>query len=148
MSELLNTSIAYIENAKVGWLITVGENNRPYIRPIGAFSNDGINLYFLTRKDTNKVRHINANSTVTFYFENPNQPFETFKSVAVSGIASEVVDAKEFEKAAEGIAVRYPVIKENIQNGKINDSAIYKIKVNFIKAADYAKKPGEIEEVV
>ena len=146
MSEISNGAIEYIEQSKLGWLISVGEDKRPYIRPMGAFFNDGLDLYFLTAKKTEKVKQINANSIVTFYFENPEQTYDTFKSVAVSGEAVEVLEENEFKKAVDGISIRYPAIKDSVENGNIKDSSIYKINTNFIKAADYTKSPKEVSE--
>lgn len=147
MSEVSNEAVRYIEQSKLGWLITVGKDKRPYIRPMGAFFNEGLDLYFLTSKETEKVKQINENSTVTFYFENPEQPYDSFKSVAVSGEAIEVLEENdEFKKAVEGISIRYPIIKENVENGNIKASSIYKIKANFVKTADYTKLPKEVSE--
>ncbi|AGK98914.1 pyridoxamine 5'-phosphate oxidase family protein [Clostridium pasteurianum] len=146
MSEISNQATKYIEQSKLAWLITVGEDKRPYVRPMGAFFNDGLDLYFLTAKKTDKVKQINTNPTVTFYFENPEQSYDTFKSVAVSGEAVEVLEESEFKKAVEGIGIRYPAIKGNVENGNIKDSSIYKINTNFIKTADYTKSPKEVSE--
>lgn len=148
MSEILSESIEYIEQSKVGLLITVGEDSSPYIRSIGAFSNDGANIYFETKRESNKVRHIKQNPVVTFYFQNEGQAYNTFKSVAVTGEASEVLDGVEFDNAVEGISKRYPIIKEQISNGAFKDSSIYKVKAKFVKLADYTKNPKEIKEII
>lgn len=146
MSTILNDAINYIEQSKVSLLITVGEDKAPYVRSIGAFVSEGADIYFLTAKTTEKVKHINANSTVTFYFQNEGQSFQTFKSVAVTGEAVEVLDGVEFDKAVEGISVRYPVIKELVLSGDIKKSTIYKVKAKFVKLADYTKSPREVIE--
>jgi general stress protein 26 len=143
MSKLIEESIKYVEQSKVSLLITIDENKVPFVRPIGAFSNDGANVYFLTAKETEKVKHINLNPTVTFYFENEGQAYESFKSVAISGDASEVTEKDELEKAIEAISVRYPVIKEKIENGEFEKSSIYVVKAKSIKLADYTQLPKE-----
>lgn len=146
MSKILNDSINYIEQSKVALLITVGVNNSPYVRSIGAFYNEGADLYFVTAKATEKVKHIKINPTVTFYFQNEGQAYSEFKSVAVTGEASEVVESVELNKAIEGISVRYPVIKEKIASGEFNSSTIYKVKAKFVKLADYTQTPREVVE--
>ncbi|AND84767.1 pyridoxamine 5'-phosphate oxidase family protein [Clostridium tyrobutyricum] len=149
MSEVLNESIKYIEQSKTGLLITTGEDGYPYVRIMGAFSNDGANLYFETGKNSNKVKHIKNNPVVTFYFQNENQAYDTFKSVSVTGEASEVLQGDDdFNKAVDGISIRYPILKENVSKGKIGESAIYRIKTKFIKLADYTKNPKEVKEFV
>jgi len=143
MSQLIEKSIKYVEQSKVGLLITVDENKVPFVRSIGAFSNDGANIYFLTAKETEKVKHINSNPTVTFYVENEGQHYESFKSVAISGEASEVTENDELSRAIEAISVRYPLIKEKVANGEFENSSIYVVKTKFIKLADYTQLPRE-----
>lgn len=148
MSEVLSSAIAYIDQSKVGLLVTIGEDGVPYVRDIGAFSNESSDIYFFTAKATQKVKHIALNPKVTIYFENEGQQYESFKSVAVSGIASEVTEENEFSKAVEGISKRYPVIKDLVLSGEIKNTSIYKIKASFVKLADYTKAPKEVIEEV
>jgi len=148
MSKILNDAKNYIEQSKGSLLITVGVNNVPYVRPIGAFSNEGADIYFTTGKVTEKVKHIKENPTVTFYFQNEGQSIQNFKSVAVIGEAVEILEGDEFDKAVEGISIRYPLIKEKVANGEIKDSAIYKVKAKFIKLADYTRPIREVIENV
>lgn len=144
MSKILEDAVKYVEQSKGSLLVTIGEDKVPFVRPIGAFSNDGANIYFLTAKATNKVEHIKANSTVTFYFQNESQPIQTFKSVAVTGEAAEVLEAEEFNKAVEGISLRYPLIKERVKNGEIENSSIYKVSTKFVKLIDYTQNPRQV----
>lgn len=146
MSEVLKNSYEYIEKSKVALLITIGEGKEPFARPIGAFSSQGADIYFLTQKVTDKVKQIKANPIVTFYFEDQGQSYDTFKSLAVTGEASELLQGIEFDKAVEGISVRYPVIKEVIAKGEFGSSAIFKVKAKFVKLVDYTKSPKEVIE--
>ncbi|MEY8000907.1 pyridoxamine 5'-phosphate oxidase family protein [Clostridium sp. Mt-5] len=149
MSEVLDEAVKYIEQSRTGLLITIGEDGAPYARIMGAFSNHGVNLYFETGRKSNKVRHIKKNPVVTFYFQNENQTYDTFKSVSVTGEASEVLQSDDdFNSAVDGISVRYPVLKENIAKGNIGDSVIYRIKTKFVKLADYTKDSKEVKELV
>lgn len=149
MSEVLNKAIKYIEQSKTGLLVTIGEDGAPYVRIMGAFSNDGLNLYFETGRKSNKVRQIKKNPMVTFYFQNENQSYNTFKCVSVTGEASEVLQTDDdFNSAVEGISVRYPVLKKNVSKGNIGDSVVYRIKAKFVKFADYTKDPKEVKELI
>lgn len=143
MSEILKDSKDYLEHGQVALLITVGEGNVPYVRSIGAYANDGFNIYFLTQRATEKVKQIKLNPVVTFYIENEGQPISAFKSLALTGEAHEI-EGEEFDKAVEGISVRYPKIKESVADGSIKASAIYKIKTKFVKWADYTTAPKEV----
>lgn len=144
MSQVIDNAIKYVEESKVGLLLTVDENKVPFVRSIGAFSTEGANIYFLTAKATEKVKHIKENPIVTFHFQNEGQPIQTFKSVAITGEASEITDSEEFAKAVEAISVRYPLIKERVASGEIENSSIYSVKAKFIKSADYTQSPREV----
>ncbi|WP_294183885.1 pyridoxamine 5'-phosphate oxidase family protein [uncultured Clostridium sp.] len=149
MSEVLDNAVKYIEKSKTGLLITIGEDGAPYARVMGAFSNDGVNLYFETGRKSNKVKHIKKNPIVTFYFQDENQSYDTFKCVSVTGEASEVLQSDaDFRDAVEKISVRYPVLKENVDKGEIGDSVIYRVKTKFVKTADYTEDPKEVKEFV
>lgn len=143
MSEAIEESIKYVEESKVGLLVTVDENKVPFVRTIGAFSNEGANIYFVTAKEAQKVKHINLNPTVTFYFEKEGQTYDTFKTVSIIGDASEVTEKTELDKAIEAISLRYPIIKEKVANGEFEKSAIYVVKGKAIKLADYTQDPKE-----
>lgn len=147
MSEILKDSREYLEQGQVALLITVGEENVPYVRSIGAYANDGFDIYFLTARAAEKVKQIKLNPVVTFYLENEGQPISNFKSLALIGEAYEI-EEEEFDKAVESISVRYPKIKDSAADGTIKDSAIYKIKTKFIKWADYTKSPREVIEYI
>jgi uncharacterized pyridoxamine 5'-phosphate oxidase family protein len=47
-------AIAYIEKSKHALLATVGEDNRPSVLKIGPFVNKGLDVYFVTRLDSQK----------------------------------------------------------------------------------------------
>lgn len=143
---IINDAINYIEQSKLSLLTTIGEDNAPYVRPIGAFANNGVDIYFTTAKNSEKVKHINANPIVTFYFQNEGQSYESFKNASVIGEAIELSSSEEFDKAVEGISLRYPVIKELVDKGDIKNSVIYKVKAKSIKFSDYTKSPREVLE--
>jgi general stress protein 26 len=68
MSDTVVQAIAHIEKSKYALLATVGEDNRPSVREVGPFVNNGLDIYFVTRLDSQKVKHIGMNSGVTLYF--------------------------------------------------------------------------------
>lgn len=148
MSKIVKNALEYVEQSKLGLLATVGDDKIPFIRPMAAYYNKGSELYFVTRKATNKVEHISKNENVTFYFQNEGQDFTQFKSVALSGSAEEVKDQTEFEEAILGIGKRWPKIFERIASGEFEDSTIYKIKSSLLKYADYSKTPKESLEIL
>lgn len=147
MSEIKNEVIEYIEQSKYALLITVGEKNIPYVRPIGPFSNNGLDIYFITSPDSQKVKQATINSAVTLYFQNEGQlnSYKSFKSVSLTGNISRVTDIKEFDGVVEALSRRSSYIKEWINK---SDSAIYKVKTDFFIYSDNEKSPNRIEEKI
>ncbi|MBN1260144.1 MAG: pyridoxamine 5'-phosphate oxidase family protein [Anaerolineae bacterium] len=52
--------IAFIKDVKFGYLATIGPDNAPRVRPVGAYTVYGDALYFFTFKMTRKVTEITA----------------------------------------------------------------------------------------
>jgi general stress protein 26 len=67
MSEMTAEALGYIEKSIYALLITVGEENKPCVRYVGPFVNNGLDIYFFTSKDSRKVKHVECNPFVTLY---------------------------------------------------------------------------------
>lgn len=96
MSDATVEAVSYIEKSSYALLITVGDDNKPSVREIGPFVNNGLDIYFVTRIASQKVKHINLNPFVTLYFPNTNQVAKEFKSIAIVGKAGRVPEGNEF----------------------------------------------------
>ncbi len=76
MSVTAAEAVGYIEKSSYALLVTVGEDNKPSVREIGPFANSGLDIYFVTRIDSQKVKHITVNPFITLYFPNTNQAYK------------------------------------------------------------------------
>ena len=112
MSNIIDDAKWYIESSQLGILATTGKDNIPHLRVIRAFANDGVDLYFTTNKDTEKVTQINENPNVTLFFQNEGQDFGSFTNLSVTGIAKVVEDKEEIKKAVEAISIRHPKLQQ------------------------------------
>lgn len=141
MSDVINDAKWYIESSQLGILATVGEDKVPQLRVIRGFANDGVNIYFTTNKDTQKVKEINANPNVTLFFQNEGQDFGSFTNVSITGIAKVIEKKEEINKAVDAISVRYSKLKKIAENNELNSSGtlIYKVKTKVIKFLDREK---------
>lgn len=148
MSNIINDSEWYIERSQLAILATTGKDNIPQVRVIRGFANDGVNLYFTTNKDTQKVRNINENPNVTLFFQNEGQDFGSFTNLSITGIAKVIDNKEELNKAVDAISVRYPGLKKVADDNELNISGtlIYKIDAKSVKFLDREK--SEIAEVV
>jgi general stress protein 26 len=64
MSDLAVEAVGFIEKSPYALLITVGKENKPFVREIGPFVNNGLDIYFVTRIDSQKVKHIGINPVI------------------------------------------------------------------------------------
>lgn len=143
MSEIIEKAKKYVEQSKIGFLLTVDENNVPFVRPIGAFAQEELDIYFLTRRETEKVKHIEINPTATVYFRNENQDFEKFRSESISGEIFELTKENEIKEAVEKISIRYPKVKDLVETGEFHKYLIFVVRAKLLKSADYLLEPKE-----
>lgn len=136
MNGQIKDAVRYIEQTPYALLITVDEKNSPSLRYIGPFINNGPDIIFVTSRNSQKVKHIAANPVITLYFQDINQTVETFKSVAVTGTASQVPEGKEFDDAFESF------IKKSPKTGVwIRKNTLYKLKAEGIQLTDFSRSP-------
>ena len=128
----------YLKETKTIRLATIDKENHPVIRTLGAFVIEDYTVYFLTAKGTEKVEQIENNNNVAVLFEHENQIIPNFINVTVNGIAENIKDSDEFNRASKLIKDRKPHLDINQEN-----SNIYKILPKKIKILDFTKENVE-----
>jgi nitroimidazol reductase NimA-like FMN-containing flavoprotein (pyridoxamine 5'-phosphate oxidase superfamily) len=151
MSETENYSEIwkYILDSKFALLTYVRSDLTPVSRAMGSFAPDGANIYFSTGKDTAKVREIEANKRVSFYFEHDNQAPESWRSVLLIGDAEQVGSGStDYAKALERLGAKSPRFRERIAKGDLASAAIYRINTREIEYLDRNKGNGPARKIV
>lgn len=148
MNELITEAINYIEKATYALLITVGEENKPFVREIGPFVNNGLNVYFATRIDSQKVKHFNINPFFTLYFPNNNLEPKEFMSIAITGTTSRVKDETEINYVLDELDHKSPYYKKHISKEGLDIWAIYKLTSETLQLTDYSKPTRTIKTEV
>ena len=148
MSEMTADAAAYIENSMIALLVTVGERNKPFARFVGPLVNTGLNVYFTTALDSRKVKHMAANPVVTMCFQNPVKTEEEFKSVVITGAASQVPEGKEFDDVLEMLAKKSPGFGKYIKDRGFKKWAIYKVEGTTVQVTDFEKGKKTVSEEV
>ncbi len=146
MSDTALEAIGYIEKSPYALLVTVGKENKPFVRYIGPFVNNGLDIYFMTRIDSQKVKHIGNNPFVTLYFQNPNQPMEEYKSVALTGKAARVPEGNEFNAVVEKLGQKSPGFKNYISGDGFKNWTICKITATALQCTDLSKSFKTVKE--
>lgn len=126
----------------------MGEGNKPFVREIGPFVNNGLDIYFVTRLDSQKVRHINANPCVTLYFPNTNFEAKKFRSIAVTGTAARVAVGDEFNGVLEKIDLKSPGYRKYIASEGFNVWTVYKMTARSLQSTDYSKSTRTVKEEI
>jgi nitroimidazol reductase NimA-like FMN-containing flavoprotein (pyridoxamine 5'-phosphate oxidase superfamily) len=148
MSDAATEAVRYIEKSSYALLITVGEENTPFVREIGPFVNNGLDIYFVTRVDSQKVKHIEANSIVTLYFPNTSQDVKEFRSIAVTGKAARVPEGDEFNGVLEKLDRKSSGYRKYIGNEGFEIWTIYKLTAGSFQSTDYSKSTRTVKETV
>ena len=143
--EILN----YIVESKYGVLTYVRSDQAPVSRAIGSFAPDGVNLYFSTGKKSAKVREIENNKRVSFYFERDNQTPESWKSVLLIGDAEQVSGrSADYANALDRLGAKSPRFRERIAKGELDSAVIYKVITREIEYLDRCKGYGPARKIV
>ena len=148
MSALAAEAVCYIEKSSYALLITVGEENQPAVREIGPFVNNGLDIYFVTRIASQKVKHIGVNPFITLYFPNMNQSVKEFRSVAVTGKAIRVPEVDEFNGVLEKLERKSPGYMKYIGKEGFIIWTIYKMTAKSLQSTDYSKSTRTVKEEV
>jgi general stress protein 26 len=136
MSEYIAEATDYIEKAAYAVLITVDEENKPSLREIGPFVNNGLNVYFTTQVDSQKVKHFNINPFVTLYFPNINLNPKEFKSLAITGKVSHITDETRINCVLDELGQKSLYYKNHISKEWFDLWRIYKLTSETLQFTD------------
>jgi uncharacterized pyridoxamine 5'-phosphate oxidase family protein len=148
MSDIAAEAVSYIEKSSYALIVTVGEENKPSVREIGPFVNNGPDIYFATRINSQKVKDISINPFVTLYFPNTNQAMKEFRSVAVSGKAARVPEGIEFDDVLDKIEHKSPGYRKYISKEGFNIWTVYKMTATSLQSTDYSKSTRTVKEEI
>jgi pyridoxamine 5'-phosphate oxidase len=139
----------YIVDSKYALLTYVRSDLSPISRTIGSYSPDGEDLFFSTSKESAKVKEIEKNKRVSFFFEHDNQAPESWKSLLLIGDAEPLsVGSTDYEKAVERLGAKSPRFRERIAKGDLDSAIIYKVKTSELEYLDRSKGNGKLQKIV
>jgi general stress protein 26 len=148
MSQIIDEAINYIVKSPYALLITVDENKRPSSRYIGPVVNNGLDIYFLTRKDSIKTEHIKSSPFVSLVFQSPEQTIKTFRCVTINGTAEYLQQGNEFDDAWEKMGKMSPGYKEYVGKEGFKIWAMYKVTGDSVQLVDLSKSTRTITEKI
>jgi general stress protein 26 len=148
MDAIIEEAGTYIKSAPYPLLVTVGEEDKPYARYIGPVVTDGLDVLFVTRIDSHKVKHIGLHPSVILYFQNADQTPKKFRSVAVSGKAHRISDEIDFNNALDKLGQKSPEYKNYIDKDGPLIWAIYQVTAVTLQYTDFAKSTRTITQKI
>lgn len=126
----------YLTENKSVVLATVDQSGNPQIRHLGGYGVEGLDVYFLTGKATDKVGQIKNHPEVALLFQHEGQVIPDLKSITVYGKAVEQ-KGDSFVRAAEFIKKRRPQLAADVEK-----SVIYKVYAEEVKILDFSNQPN------
>jgi|WetSurMetagenome_2_1015567.scaffolds.fasta_scaffold423044_1 general stress protein 26 len=151
MNEIQSDAIRFIEENPVPLLITVGQENaasKPFARYIGPVASVGLDIYFVTRTDSHKVKQMEDNPAVICFFQKANQLPEDFKSVAVIGKASRLSEEIEFNRALDLLGQKSAAYRKYIEKEGSASWAMYKVTAASLDYTDFSKSKKTVKQVL
>jgi uncharacterized pyridoxamine 5'-phosphate oxidase family protein len=121
-------AIGLIQAAHIGYLGTVGTDNKPRVRPIGIHTVYDNDVYFFTFAGTRKVAELAGNPHVEVVWSNPKQ----LSQVRIRGESQLVTD----EAVQQRFKNDEPIVAKLLPAGAEHLFRLYKIVPETVEAAD------------
>ncbi|MFC1497727.1 pyridoxamine 5'-phosphate oxidase family protein [Verrucomicrobiota bacterium] len=138
-----------VEHHNLMHLATVDSEGMPKCRGVDFVANDtGSNIYFLTRKDSNKIKEIRGNKNVFVVIDHDCPTAEdlgALKYIKASGTASIIQDPEEAQKAFGMLMKKFPFMKD--LPGEPSDFVAVKVILDKVDLTDNTVGFGHTETV-
>ncbi len=124
------------------------------IRPDGfpqattvSYAHDGMNLYVVIGKHSQKAGNVRANNKVSLTINLPYQDWRDIKGLSMSALAQIVEDDAGIATVKACLFKRFPQIAEWSDAPMAGEMAFLKITPQVISMLDYSKGFGHTEQV-
>ena len=113
---------------------------------IVGYANDGLLVYFLISRSSQKLANIERDDRVSFAIgEEPND-FRRLKAVYAGAHASEVTDPKQREHAWQLLKQRHPNLRD-FELPDRSEAAMMRAPLMFVSILDFTKGLGHTDEL-
>jgi nitroimidazol reductase NimA-like FMN-containing flavoprotein (pyridoxamine 5'-phosphate oxidase superfamily) len=145
VNESITEAIGHIEKSTYALLVTVGEENKPFAREIGPFVNSGLDIYFVTRLDSQKIKQFTLNPYITLYFPNMNLDPREFKSVTVTGTCVRIPAGAEFDGVLDKMDRKSPGYVKYMSKEGFEIWTIFKMAAKTLQYTNYLKSTKTVK---
>ena len=110
------------------------------------YANDGLLLYFIVSRESQKYANINRDSRVSIAvgrdYDDPSQ----IKALSIAANASEVRDPKQRERAIDLVLERHPALSR-IGRPDLKHSVVMRAWCSIVTILDYSKGFGHADQL-
>jgi general stress protein 26 len=130
-------------------LATIGPKGLPCVRSVDYAVGDSENvLYFMTHKDSRKVRQIRSNRNIAFTIDHDcptGKDLQNLKYIKGTGTATLIEDRREMEMASGRLMQKFPFLKD--LPGDPTDFVGIRVEFKEILVTDNTIQFGHTESV-
>lgn len=102
-----NQIISLIDSVDDMTIATVRDDGFPQATTV-SYVNDGLDLYFMTAADSQKVKNIAANNKVSLTINSDYQSWDEIEGLSMAALAQPVDDLEEQERIGELLMKKFP----------------------------------------
>lgn len=138
-----------LKKVKIVSLATLDERGNPWICNVHFGVDENMNLYIVSKKDSNHSKHIEDNGKIAFTIFTFNLQGKNDKaSLQAKGSAKSLSNTDEISIGAKAIAEKFPnwILKPEELVGESNERRMYKITPTYIKHLDDILLGNDVKE--
>lgn len=139
-----DTSIEILDSHRTMAISTLRPDGWPQTTIVG-YANDGLTLYFLVFRSSQKLRNIRHDRRVSFAVGGEAKDLSQVTAVYAAAHASEVTNEHERGRAWDLLVSRHPNLKD-FEPPQRMQAAMMKAKCEHVSVVDYRKGIGHTEE--
>lgn len=140
-----DSSIEILDSYRTMALSTLRPDGWPQTTIVG-YANDGLTLYFLIFRSSQKLRNIRHDKRVSLAVGGESKELGQVTAVYAAAHASEVTAADERARAWQLLVSRHPNLKD-FEPPERTQAAMMKAECKHISVVDYRKGLGHTEEL-
>lgn len=149
MDDMLRQQILEIlDRHRILTLATLRPDGWPQATTVG-YANDGLTLYFVCGKDSQKAANLQRDSRVSLTIDHDTPQVMEIEGLSMAARADRVTDPEEAARALGMILGKYAdqvALSGPMPNA--TDVAIYRLTPSVISVLDYSKGFGHTDQVV
>ncbi|MCJ8191325.1 pyridoxamine 5'-phosphate oxidase family protein [Sphingomicrobium aestuariivivum] len=137
---MLDKALSILRDNRLMSIATLREDGWPQVTMV-AYAHDGMRLYFVVSKRSQKFRNISADDRVSATIGRDVIDPVSIKGLSIAGHAKEVTDAAERDKAIDLLIASRPALKQ-LDRPDPHRAAVMAIDPDIVTVLDYSESYG------